>query len=56
MRVMRHFGLGEKILEVGGLELDAVSLRDFEEGELLVSRPGGDRMRSDYGDMWWYVI
>jgi len=53
--MMRQFGLEKKILDVGGLEMDAINLRDFQSGRILISRPGKERMVDDFGETWWYV-
>ncbi|RFU30914.1 hypothetical protein B7463_g5419, partial [Scytalidium lignicola] len=51
-RVMRHFGLLEKLKEVGAVTMQRHTLRRYSDGEVIVEKPLGERVREIYGAEW----
>lgn len=54
MRVMRHLGLYERIMQAGAVEMDRIQLRNFVDGEILCTN-GDLKTGLKFGEPWWYV-
>jgi salicylate hydroxylase len=55
-RVMAHFGLLEKMKEVGAITMEQHTLRRYSDGKVVIEKPLGDRMKELYGAEWLYVF
>jgi hypothetical protein len=53
---VERYGLKQKLLDAGALELDNVILCRYADGEILCVRPGGEKMVRDYGAPWLSVL
>lgn len=53
MRVLRHFGLAEKIMESGAIRIGGFVLRDFQKGDEIIGWAAGEDMIKNYGESWW---
>lgn len=54
-RVLAALGLVPRLLEEGGIVLDALNIRRYDDGSLLNRRQGKDIMVQKYGSPWLYV-
>ena len=51
-RVLQHFGLEQAVRDNGGVQVQSNNLKRYQDGRLLCSRRGGDKMIKDFGSPW----
>lgn len=51
-RVMHHLGLVEKLKEAGAYVVQDFTLRRYKDGKIIVEKPLGERVRTEYGAEW----
>jgi len=51
-RVMSHLGLFDKLKEAGAYSLQNFVLRRWANGNVIVDKPIGNRVKKEYGEEW----
>jgi salicylate hydroxylase len=51
-RVMQHFGLVEQLKSAGGYIVQDFTLRRYKDGNIIVEKPLGERVKYEYGADW----
>lgn len=51
-RVMHHFGLVEQLKSAGGYVVQDFTLRRYKDGNIIVEKPLGERVKREYGAEW----
>lgn len=51
-RVVSSLGLLDKLKQAGGYQVKGFTLRRYQNGNVLVEKPMGMRMKTEYGAEW----